>query len=116
MTDRPGLPALLRWAVRLVVPAHRLDDVLGDLEESAALRAERLGAGAARRHVWRELLALLVWRLGWRGRRDPTRPTGAMTTTTMTKRRSTMGRDLLQDLAFGLRALTRRPAFAATAS
>ncbi|HZD06551.1 MAG TPA: hypothetical protein VE173_16685, partial [Longimicrobiales bacterium] len=69
-----GLPGPLRWILGLLLPGERRDDVLGDLEEGYRATGARLGAAAARRRLWREVAALLMWRLGAAFRPSP-RPT-----------------------------------------
>ncbi len=116
-----GLPRPLRWLLARVLPAGRRDEVLADLEESHRARIRRLGEGAARRRLWREAAALVAWRMGLAFRRArpgrATRPSahGDGGRDTADGRMTTMGRDFLQDLRYGVRTLLRRPAFAVTA-
>ena len=114
-----SLPRFLGWVLARALPATRRDEVLGDLEESYARRTLRLGPARARRLLWKEAAALLLWRLravgtglgvrsaiGSEGLDDEGN-TGSHLKGTGTM----MGRDLLRDLRFGARTLLRQPGF-----
>ncbi|MEQ9399457.1 MAG: ADOP family duplicated permease [Longimicrobiales bacterium] len=122
MNSGPTLPPTFARVVTLLTPADRRADTLGDLEEVHRRRVDRLGARAATRLLWREVPGLAAWRLRTalhRARglaRRHTSPDALHHATTTTTRRTTMGRDLLQDLRFGARALWRRKGFAAAAT
>ena len=107
------LPWVLVRVVRLILSRDRADEVLADLGEGLVQRSERVGQAEARRWLWKEMAGLMWWRLrgpyprpGSAGREDFTNGRGRMTT---------WARDLVQDIRFGLRTLSRRPGFAATA-
>ncbi len=101
----PGGPGLPRGVARLlarVLPDERREEILGDLEEAYRARVARRGEGAARRRLWLEAAALVLWR--------------ARTFLRGGSGRTAAGaRDFLQDVRFGARTLRRRPGFAFTA-
>jgi hypothetical protein len=103
-----NLPRLLVFLVSGLVAGARREEVLGDLTEGLTRRTERLGRSAARRWLWREVGALLFWRLRMRRRAV----TGEAKEN-QEKVGMTMGRDLWQDVRFGVHMLARRPGFTA---
>ncbi len=111
MKQNSGIPAVLLALVALAVPPGRREEVLEDLEDGLRRRTVRLGEGRARRHLYREVASLLLWRLRfWKGAALTRDAAGA---TTM--KSSTLGRDFAQDFRFGARTLLRRPGFTLTA-
>jgi putative ABC transport system permease protein len=95
MSRRHEIPSLLRWLLERLVPRERREDVLGDLEFSYRERRARRSGAAARWHLGREVVGLLMWRLAGLGK-------------------GTMGSDLVQDIRFAIRTLVRRPGFSLT--
>ena len=59
-------PRSLERLLRCVLPNSRVEDVLGDLREAHAVWVHRFGARRARLRLWREVLALVAWRLAGR--------------------------------------------------
>lgn len=55
--DATNRPHWLDHLLMLLVAPHLREEVLGDLHERYAMRAQRLGQIQARRHYWREVLA-----------------------------------------------------------
>lgn len=94
-------PALARWLLERVVPAHLCDAIVGDLEEQHARIALERGHRAANRRFWRETFCAPRTLL----QRAPrhTSPRSASGDSTVTLLRS--------DLRFAWRMLMRRPAF-----
>jgi len=111
MNDKPVVPRTLLPLITLAVPRNRRPEVLADLEEGFHRRAARIGVPRARRHLYREVASLLLWRLRfWRGAALTREAAGATT-----RKSSTLGRDFAQDFRFGARTLLRRPGFTLTA-
>ena len=105
------LSSLQRLLISLAVPRDRLDEVMGDLEDGYRTRRVRLGEPAARRHLRREVASLVLWRLRWWQGASLTRKAAKAGST----RSTTLGRDFVLDLRFGLRTLGRKPLFTLTA-
>jgi putative ABC transport system permease protein len=111
MSSGSIFPPLLLRVVRMAVPKGRREEVLADLEDGYRDRVSRLGEAPARRHLYREVASLLLWRLQWWRGTAATRSAAGATRETS----STVGRDFFQDLRFGARTLLRRPVFTLTA-
>jgi putative ABC transport system permease protein len=111
MTPGPVISPLLLRVVRIALPGDRRDEILADLEDGYRERASRLGEGPAKRHLYREVASLLLWRLRWWRGAAATRSEAGKTRA----KSSMVGRDFFQDLRFGARTLRRRPIFTLTA-
>ena len=102
MTPRASSPpALAVWLIGHLVPEVDRESLLGDLEES--FRARVAGSGgwrAARRWYWRQALRAILALRGGRRIADPL----------FAQREGTM-RDLLPDVRYAVRQLTRAPFF-----
>jgi predicted permease len=102
------VPRFHRLLLRTAAPPDERDELVGDLDDEAALRARATGTTAARRwyrrQVRRSLLPILARRLARRfGPSRDVRPTRAV------------GTGVLQDLRLALRSLRGSPAFAVAA-
>jgi predicted permease len=101
MTPRP--PSLAAWLLQRSAPGYDADVMLGDLQEEFVIRAGRDGARAARAWYWRQVRQSLGANLGRRFHSQiPSSETRTMTAIT-------------QDLRLAVRALLRRPLYAAVA-
>lgn len=97
----PRVPALARWIVARTAPRHRRESMLGDLEEEFTQRAERAGTASARRWYWRQALGSV-------------KPNLTRRTESAAHARGGDGMDgFLKDVRYALRAVVRRPLFAA---
>jgi predicted permease len=106
------LPTLIVAGFRALLPIAERDEVLADLREEYVRRAERQGAGAARRWAWRQLVGsvpALIRRGWWRGmtgfepRANRMRPGGPMF------------ESWIMDFRYAVRRLIGRPTYAALA-
>ena len=111
MTRPNPISPFVAKLVSIAVPKERRQEVLTDMANGYRSRVSRLGVHAANRFVYREVVSLFLWRLRWWKSAHATRETADVTGT---KTRA-LGRDVLQDLRYGARALLRQPGFAATA-
>lgn len=102
-TPPPRPPGWAEWLVRAVVPPGLpRDALLGDLEEELAERAARGSRPAARRRYGRQAVGVVLRYLLFRATRPDETPMGDLP----------MLRASIDDLAQGLRSLTRAPGFA----
>ena len=101
MTARP--PSLAAWLLHRSAPGYDADVMLGDLQEEFAGRAARDGVRAARAWYWRQVRHSLAANL----RRRIHSQVPSSETRTMTA--------ITQDLRLAVRALLRRPLYAAVA-
>ena len=110
--DMGRLPRVAQWILRLVLPRQRRAEVLSDLVESLAAREARLGTAGSSRWLWREVAALVTWRL-----RTMIPPMGGSPERIEEAGMGRQGltRDFLRDLRFGMRALVRKPALSVAA-
>jgi putative ABC transport system permease protein len=113
MSPRGPLPTPLRWLLERILPPERRDDVLGDLAETQAARQARLDPRRTRLRLWREAVALLLWRASRRGVKQAVRRAHRMAPPMNPV--AMMTRDLAQDVRFGTRGAVRNPGFALTA-
>ena len=101
---RSRAPRFARWIVRAGAPEHRVDDLLGDLEEAHRSRLVRLGR--ARASVVTCIEALDVSLSSLRGRRRPDRAARPHRRPAQALRDS---RPSLLDFKLGLRMLVKYP-------
>jgi putative ABC transport system permease protein len=102
-------PGFAGFLVRLLVPSHRAELILGDLAEDFALAVERRGAAAARRAYWRG--ALLSTLDAGRWHRRPREERHVARTDRRRLRTLDAAEAFTAELRYAMRSLLRRPAF-----
>jgi putative ABC transport system permease protein len=112
LRSKPALPRLPERLLRALLPLAERDEILADLAEEHAARAEAQGTGPARRWLWRQVAAstpALLGRSVWRGmtgfepRANHMRPGGPPM------------ESWIIDTRYALRRLRTRPLYAALA-